>query len=471
MRTTSYSRIILLVCSIHSSSVYAGDIPGMPVVQPPGLHDDFQMQLSNDFFSILSNIDDYRTQQLSFSTYLTKKWLLALDQSLLTVRGPQHDLPDPPGTEGRLDQLSASLAYRYYTKKADDNLEQLLIGAGLRSYGNFGGARIQNGVHRMLNIDLLDLPYVDTERTDLVLWLRASQQRYFFPAGGIGKTSNWRLGYWLDGSALQTSDGQFDGTLAAYGLAKYRELDIWFGLRGDWRQGYDRDIVQRSVAEHERGTALALGIAYGPLRLETVQGIGDNQNSFGRLVLSASNDPGLSPDLSGPTIAYQFGLLSPEVAVLNQLRWSPQQKNQSYRYALVFDHRYATAAKNDTATEFNISQQYVLGIEGTLAGQTTDDWIQPYLMVGAGYRSEYLDGQGALSGQQSTKVSSAVLLSDIGIRLQMAGKADRWQLQFLLGLTGWVPFESKQVDFNGQQVTILKADTSWISGINMVWRY
>ncbi len=462
-----YIFIFLLFCSTR---LYAGDIPGIPIVQPPGLHEDFQIQLSNDFFSLLANADDFRTQQISLSAKLSDKWLFIFDQSLLTLRGAQYDQPDPIGTEGRLDQLSVSLAYQFYHQQHKSNIDQLLIGTGLRSYGNFDGARIQNGVHRMLNNDLVNLPYVDTERTDVVIWLRASKQHYF-TSENKEVNSSLRLGYWLDGSALFTTDVQFDATLGAYGLLKLFDIDFWYGLRGDWREGYDRDIVQQSVAEHERGVSLALGFAYGSLRLETIGGVGDNDNSFGRLVLTASNDPGTDKSISGPTIAYQFGLLSPEVAIQNQLRWSPQESNKPYRVAWVFDYRYGTASTNDTATQFNISQQYVLGVDVSLASKSSADWLQPYFMIGAGYRSEYLEGQGVLASEQSNKVSSPVLVGDLGLRLYMAGKPNKWQLQFQLGLTGWVPLQSEQVDFNNQRVEVLKTDTSWTSGVSIMWQY
>lgn len=455
----------------YSPTMLAGDIPGVPITQPPSLHQDFQIQLSNDFFTLFTNADDFRTQQITLSTYVSDDWLVVLDQSLLTLRGPQHDLPDPPGMEGRLDQLSASLAYRTYYYKNANNIDQLLFGAGLRAYGNFEGARIQSGVHRMLNNDLVNLPYVATERTDALIWLRASRQRYFSTTSVELNSANWRFGYWLDTTALQTSDGQFDATLGGYGLIRYRDLDIWYGLRGDWREGYNRDIVQHSVAEQERGVSLALGIAYGPLRLESIEGIGDNRNSYGRLVLSAQSDLTLAPDLKGPTIAYQFGLLSPEVAVQNQLRWSPQQTQNLYRYSLVFDHRYGTAALNDRATQFNMSNQLIVGMETAFSGQAQQDWLQPYAMLGAGYRSEYIEGQDVLLGQQSEKVSSAVIVADTGIRLHLSGKKNNWRLQFLLGITGWIPLQSKDVSFNGEQLRILQSDLSWISGINMVWRY
>ena len=456
---------------IVSPIMQAGDIPGVPITQPPGLHQHFQFQLSNDFFTFFNNVDDYRTQQITLSGYVSKDWMLVFDQSLLTFRGPQHALPDPAGTEGRLDQLSASLAYRVHHKQNDNHFEQILLGTGLRGYGNFSGARIQNGVHRMLNNELITLPYVETQRTDAVLWLRASRQRYFDVTAQASDNNAWQTGYWLDGTGLQTSDGQFDATLGVYGLLKYRDIDLWLGLRGDWRNGYERDVVQRQVAEHERGAALALGLAYGPLRLETIEGIGGNQNTFGRLVLSAHNDLVLSPDLSGPTLSYQFALLSPEVAVQNQLRWSPWPEAGLRRYAAVIDHRYGKPARDDEATSFNINNQIVVGIETAFGGQAKQDWLQPYVMLGAGYRSEYLEGQGVLDGQQSQQVSSAVIVADTGLRLHLAGDSNEWRLQFQLGLTGWVPLQSKQVDFNGEHVRVLEANLAWVTGVNMLWRY
>ncbi len=460
----------LFVLTAFSITLHAGDIPGLPVVQPPGLQGDLQLQVGNDFFSILNNTDDFRTQQFSISGFVTDRWLLVVDQSILTVRGPNRTKPDPAGTEGRLDQYSISMAYQSYFKQSQLNIDQILIGTGLRSVGEFNGAKIQHGAHRLFKDESITLPYVTTERTDAVVWLRASRQHYFT---NNSNDSNWQPGYWLDGSALLSSDGQSDGMLGIYGLLHYKYWDFWTGLRGDWRTGYDRDIVQKLTAEQERGFAIAVGISIGPLRLETIEGIAGNENSFGRMVLTASSDKAVKPDSKGALFAYQFAMLNPEIALQTQFRWSASswRFTNSARYSVVFDHRYGTPTLDNSPTQFNISSQIIVGVEAAVIGKSTNDWFQPYLMLGVGNRSEYIEGDDILTGQQSEKVNSEVFVADLGVRFFLAGSANSWMIQLQLGLTGWYPFQKKQVIFNGESITVLKADTSGMAGVNFMFYY
>jgi hypothetical protein len=448
--------------------LYAGEIPGLPVIQPLELQGDIQLQVGNDFFSVFKNSDDFRTQQLSLSGFVTDKWLVVFDQSMLTARGPQHDKPDPPGTEGRLDQLSMSVAYRSYFQKTQSDINQLLLGVGFRSVGNFNVVRIQNGAHRLLKESLINLPYVQTERTDAVFWIRGSHQTYFKNAF---KGSKWQPGYWLDSSVLQSTDGQSDGTVGVFGLLNYKDWDFWSGIRGDWRSGYDRDIVQELTAKNESGIAMAFGFSIGPIRLETVEGIGDNTNSFGRMVLTANRDGAVNPDSKGSLLAYQFSMLTPQIAMQTQFRWSSSSWRHANkaRYSLVFDYRNATPAINNSATQFNISKQTIIGAEATLIKITQKDWMQPYLMLGVGNRSEYIEGQGNLTGLRSIDVNSSVISGDLGVRFFMAGKKNSWLIQLQLGITAWYPFEEKNVAFNGKSITLLEADTSGMIGVNMTF--
>ncbi len=451
-----------------TKSSHAGEIPGLPTIQPPSLQGSIQLQVGNDFFSVFKNRDDFRTQQMSLSGFITDNWLVIVDQSMLTNRGPQHDEADPPGTEGRLDQFSMSVAYRSWFHQIDSDIDQVLLGVGFRSVGNFNVVRIQNGAHRLLKESLINLPYVSTDRTDAVIWLRASRQDYFSKSA---TDSNLKLGYWLDGSILQSSDGQSDGTIGTFGLLNYKDWNFWAGLRGDWRSGYDRDIVQQATADHESGLSMAVGIAIGPIRLETIEGVGDNDNSFGRMVLTASKDSAINSDTTGSQFSYQFSMLTPSIALQTQFRWSASswRFKDNVRYSAVVDYRNATPAINNVATQFNISKQTILGAEATLIKTTIKDWMQPYIMFGIGNRSEYIEGQGNLAGKLSEEVSSNVIAGDIGVRFFMAGKKNSWFLQLQLGFTAWYPFEEKSVTFDGQSISVLEADTSGMIGVNLTY--
>jgi len=471
-RLAQSSIILIVLFQLWVASVHAGDIPGIPVMQPPSLMGDLQFQFANDFFSYFSNTDDFRTQQLSVSGWITNNWLITIDQSFLTVRGPNVDLPDPVGTEGRLDQLSATLGYRIYQNYDPyaATLNQLLLGGGIRSYGNYQGSRIQNGFHNLFHSRIVRLPYVATRQDDAVIWIRGSREAMFTNDRDMHNPVAWQFGYWLDGTALVTSDGQTDGSLGVFGLARHKNMEFWTGIRGDLRQGYDRDIVQMLTAENERGISLALGLSIGPIRIETVEGLGKHTGGFGRLVFAADRNLPFEINTQSAYMAYQFSLLSPKSALQHQLRWSPNSWNSQahdYRLAAVLDYRTASPADNDLATKFIISDQLIIGVEATYNTQNRDNWFNPYVMLGAGYRSELIEGQAVLDGQNSRKVESGVIVLDVGARFNMAGNPDRWLIQLQIGATGWLPLNEQQVEFNSQSETLLKPDLSLSMGVSV----
>lgn len=455
--------------SFYPNFLLAGEIPGTITLEPPDLQGDFRFKFSNDFFGIANNQDDFRTQQTILSAKVSNDWLLIYDQSILTYRGPNPGLADPPGSEGRLDQQSLSLAYRIHYDQTPLTINQVYTGGGFRSYGDFGGAAIQNGAHRLFEDEIVTLPYIGTDRTDAVVWVQFSRQHYFSKP----LISNWRHGYWLDGAALVTSDGQLDGHLAMLGVLRRHQWEVWTGPRVDWRNGYDRDIVQRATAEHERGVAWLVGIALGPVRLETSYGLGNNDNSYGSLMLSAEANTSSIHKITGSHWDYQFAILTPRIGVQNQVRWSPEKwvTANDTAYSLVVDYRYGTAARDSSGNSYNISNQFIIGAEARFAGQDKTAWVHPYIMLGAGYRSEYIDGQSMLVGQQSSRADSPTLVADAGLRFRMAGKQQRWQVDMVAGVTGWLPVDEKYVDFNGQATKILKADTSWFFGVSSSFSY
>lgn len=459
-----------LYMAVFSTTALAGSIPGLPPMQPPDLQGNFQLQVSNDFFSVITNLDDYRTQQISLTGYFADDWLLVFDQSIMTARGPNRDLPDPPGLEGRLDQQSLSLGYRPWYQHSDRQTNQILFGGGFRRYGNFSGARIQNGAHYLFNSKPVDLPYVNTERTDAVAWIRISHQDFPWP-----QTHNrdWWLGYWLDGTVLLTSDAQSDGMIGAFGVWRYQDWEVWSGPRAEWRSGYDGDVVQESVAAHEQGVSWVLGIAYGPVRFETSAGLGTNDNSYGSLILSANADQNLIATQDTSQWAYQFTVLIPNFAIQNQFRWSPDKwrSEQGATYSLVFDYIYGTDARDDAGTSYTISNQYILGAEMRYSGHHRREWFQPYVMLGTGYRSEYIDGEGGLQSQQSPTVGSVVVAIDAGVRFHMSGKTDAWQVQLVVGATGWLPLQERQVSLNGQTLNLLQDGAAWYSGVSASFSY
>jgi len=308
---TSSARRLGILTSLLLLSIpgHGGEIPGLPLPTLPDIPRAAQLTLGNDLLAGFDDIlDDFRTQQLVFDGRIGERWSVAVDHSVMTFEAPgfQDDW-------GRLDQLSASFGYDFLRPADGNDGLTLSAGAGLRSVSNFGGAEIQNGVHRLVDDRIVRLPYVETQRTDATAWLRA-QASAPLPWQNLRDLfgSDWQLGYWWHGTALATTDGQWDGVAAAHLTATRGWFNVWLGLRGDWRRGYDRDPVQAAVADNEETGYLVIGLRFGPLIIETQQS-SESDKGYGRISLLADIAPASRRLKPGREFSLLFGVTAPQV--------------------------------------------------------------------------------------------------------------------------------------------------------------
>ncbi len=239
----------------------AGEIPGLPVANLPDIPRRAQVTLGNDILAGGGTIlDDFRTQQLILDFRIAERWSAALDHSVMTFEAPGFEQD-----WGRLDQLSASFGFDFFRREGEHRSLTLTAGGGLRRVDDFAGTEIQNGFHRLVDDRIVRLPYVATRRTDVTGWMRAETHAPFAWRVCVNCLApNWRLGYWLHGTALATSDGQWDSTAAGHVTVSRSWFNAWLGVRGDWRRGYDRDSVQAATANNEETGYLVLGAAPRP---------------------------------------------------------------------------------------------------------------------------------------------------------------------------------------------------------------
>ena len=97
---------------------------------------------------------------------------------------------------------------------------------------------MQSGFHRLIGSQIEMLPYTSTKRTDATAWFDAEHYTSMRESGATGLFGDWRLGRWWRVNSLITSDGQWDSSAALYAVANRRAIDVWFGLRRDWRNGH-----------------------------------------------------------------------------------------------------------------------------------------------------------------------------------------------------------------------------------------
>ena len=355
----------------------AGEIAGLPANTPPFIERPLELAFSNDLLGRGGSTDDFRTQQFIITAELSERWDLTIDHSILTL----VDADEP----GRTDQLSASLGYRLLDSGNERASNRLTAGIGVRSFGDFGGERMQNGSHQLVQSSVEVVPYTDLERTDATAWIDAQR---FALINGDFDAAGWRFGYWLRGSALWASDGQLDAALGAYGTAGTGAVDLWLGLRQDWRSGYEAPVlVEAATAEED--LAAVFGLRWGPIVFETVQQL-DNTASYGqvRLVAAGFGEERHSAARSGFTL--DAGITVPDVLLNVTGRWQAGWLNRSsadWRRTLFVTSGYGEPQHDDDPMIYRRTLQAGAGIEWEKA-LSDDGWASIYASAGAGWRQE-----------------------------------------------------------------------------------
>ena len=479
-----YSLVFLSLMALPCQ-VKAGDISGTPVIVPPETLGNFTVLWSNNIFNLDSEPDEYRTQQLGLQFDISPRWGLVFDYSMLTAGQPNPVLRD---FAGRLDEISLSLMYELYrTQPNPNNIGIIDVGAGFRAYGDFAGGRMQNGFHRLIQNDVDDYPYVDTETNMAIFWLKGDYQK-LYPLMSSGEhATTWRAGYWLDATGLFSTDRQWDASLSANAVLRNQDMTIWMGLREDWRENYEQDFVQQATAWSESGTSLALGVGFGPVLFETVQGFGD-KFSYSRFIFtSVENEYASAGHPVQANNAVGLNLLLPDVEVdLQYRRLLPYhiQSLGSPKTWLVVGMHYGEPTYEESFdvyhpvnqlwpifTVYSEVQQVAIGFEFEWHSQQTFQWAWPYLTLLAGYRSEQLKANsgaysGTVAGQESEKVSSAVIETGVGIRFNLYTRRN-WQFLFQTGLVGNYPLSSETVTFDQSRIDLLQPNLSVNLGFSL----
>ena len=436
--------LLLVVCA-RAPSV-AGEIPGLPSSLPPYLDRGAELVLSNDFFGSGGSMDDFRTQQIILAYRPAPRWSLLFDHSVVTYF--------EPALSGRTDQISMSFGYDFVREDDASRNARVTLGTGLRKTGELAGERIQNGFHRIIDNSLVMRPYTNTERIDATAWADAEYFAALHESTGDTGLAGWRFGAWGRANSLVTSDAQWDGSAALYAVASRRSLDLWLGLRRDWRAGYDEPVL-RETAAAEGDTAVVLGARVGPLVIETVQQL-NNDASYGQVRLVSSGERIRDAAARLPAIGIEAGILLPNVQLHVAARTPTSLltgDDSTWRESAFIALDYGEPQHADSSQVFIRSVQVGLGIEWERPLPVRGDWVSAYASAGAGYRSEKLVGDLALSGQRSASADSAVLLGGAGLRLDTARLGPRWKLRLQVGLSGRLPLDGADLALGATTLT------------------
>jgi len=445
-----------------ANEAFAAQIAGVPPALPPDMQRQVEIFFGNDFFGDGGARDDFRTQQLSLTAAVGERWMFVIDHSILTLEEPGL------GPEGRLDQFSGSLGYRFFNDQGSHVRQSFDAGIGFRYSGDIAGSRIQNGFHQIINNEIKTMPYVDTERTDGTLWAvfdRTGTLKYDASVPLLG--DGWQLGYWGRGTTLLTTDAQWDGDVRVAATAGRRWFQSWLGVQLNWREGYDRDNVQEQTARNEDGTGIVFGLRFGPILIETEQQFnGDSSSGHLSFVSTGQALPRLAYGTNKFSI--QGGLTMPDITVSLQGRWTNcnlLRCGESWQRALVLDARYGKPQFGAEVDRFVETIQVAGALEFERPLLDDLDWMTVYASAGLGWRSEQLQGEGDLGGQQSETVQRPGLVADTGVRFSTSAQSDSLNFMIQLGLSGWLPSSDGTVEFAGEEERLQRPRLVLLAGL------
>ena len=456
-------RMLCAFLAVVSVTASAGEIAGLPSQSPPSLDPDFSITFINDFLGRGGSTDDFRTTQIILGAKFAERWLAVLDHSALTLK----ELP----LNGRVDQVSASLGYRFIDRNDEQHATHVAAGAGVRSTGNYSGERMQNGLHRIIGSDTQQLPYVDSTSTDATAWIDMDHYATFHMSSGDGVFGGWQSAYWLRASSLITSDSQWDNAFGAYAITSKNAFDIWLGVRRDWRSGYDQDFVQRATASAEDDVAIVFGLRMGALVIETVQQV-NNKASYGQLKLVADGRQSFPPGQTWPRLNIEFGFVVPDIMIQLAAKYKTRlltNVESNWRESLVFDIRLGEPQFGDDPEIYVRTRQVSLGLEWEKSLAATLDWISVYGTAGLGWRRETLIGDASLADLRSETIGKTTGVAGIGLRFYAADLGKRWRYRLQLGLAGTIPFGDSHVDFAGQSMQLHQS--SLAASLGMTFDY
>jgi len=441
--------LLLLVCV---APVWAAQIPGVMPPPQPGMDRLFEVFVGNDIFSIGNYPDDYRTQQFALAMQINERWSVVVDHSILTLTAPEAS------DSARLDQLSGSIGYLLSHRRGSNYRQEVEIGAGLRSYGEHAGARMQNGFHQLIGNSIETMPYVDEERTDATAWLRLQRDGVLLKdlrAPILG--GNWDFGYWARGATLITSDGQWDGNVGLMAVVTKRWFQAWLGAEADWRSGYSRENVSGETAANEEGVGVVFGLRVGPFLMETERQIsGDSVYGHASFV---STGEALWDFANGDNrFGTQLGLTLPDVYVMLQGRWSNCNVlgcSENWQRTVVLGLLTGKPQFGSDVTKFVETWQIGVTYEFEHAPFERYPWMTGYGALGAGWRSERVEIEyGMLEGAQSESVDRPGFVGETGLRVSTMAGNERLGLLLQVGLAGWLPSSDGHVQIGGETLRL-----------------
>ncbi len=236
-----------------ATSLYGVPEPPTPAPLPTAW-----LAVQDDLFGdAVLNTDDFRTGGGHLGLAIAG-FVATFDDSAFTSRGAQGLPP------GRTDELTYTLGYALID---DEGIAQplsalVIVGGGGRSYGDYAGQRIQNGIHKRFGFEPLYLPYDQAHGTAGVGYLY-----------GRGQWLPWRhcpaplpdaIGVQVEAAALASTQHEQEEYASCEVVAFGTQGVGWLGVQYQRNAGTPPTTTAGIVARHEDGFWLTAGLGRQP---------------------------------------------------------------------------------------------------------------------------------------------------------------------------------------------------------------
>jgi hypothetical protein len=227
---------------------------------------------------------------------------------------------------------------------------------------------------------------------------------------------------------------------------------MWFGLRHDWRSGYEEHVLTET-AFAEEDLAAVIGLRWGPIIFETVQQF-DNKASYGQIRLVAAGFGEARAQAEQSKFALDANITVPDVLLNVTGRYRSDWLNRgdsNWQRSLFVMAGYGEPQHDDDPTVYRRTQQLAAGVEWERPLGAHDGWMSVYSSLGAGWRQERVFAyENKRVSEQSDTVSRGAVLAGLGLRFDSGELISRLNFRIQLGLSAWIPFSDAQLDMDGE---------------------
>jgi hypothetical protein len=419
-----------------------GAIAGIPESPRPGMVPGAWIGWSNDSFGgeMGKDTDDFRTNAFNAGLRLAERWVVAVDDSMLT------DAQVAKAQRSRSDEVTATVGWMALpgTDLGDWGQVWATIGVGGRASGNLGGEALQNRWHDLLGYERIELPYA-RRAYDGVGYLAASWLWLEREGAGFGTPflDRGHLGVALDAAGLASTGGETQVSLGVKLVALGRDGSFQLGVRQQLNAGPQASAAAAAVAAHEDGTWLVYGSSAGGWYFEGGVNLA-TQASIGRIgwMWERGANRARDPDITalegviGLYQGYSLGL---------QCRWQPEWVRDTVGplVSLLFDYRFGQYAGPEWNDDMVVVRQPLLGVD--VAWSEPRDGLQatPFAYLGAGLREERIRSSGPNPRFEQQRAVRGVVQGGVGVRLYW-GQLPRGDVTARYGVSlvydRWQPF-------------------------------